>query len=45
VGHSENGKAYSNYQHFYQNLVRHGYIVLAYDASGQRENILRPVAR
>jgi cephalosporin-C deacetylase-like acetyl esterase len=39
VGHSENGKAYSNYQHFYQNLVRHGYIVLAYDPWGQGERL------
>ncbi|MGO8719803.1 MAG: alpha/beta hydrolase family protein [Acidobacteriaceae bacterium] len=39
VGHSENGKAYHYYQHLYQNLVRQGYVVLAYDPFGQGERL------
>jgi cephalosporin-C deacetylase-like acetyl esterase len=39
VGHSQNGKAYRNYQYLYQNLARKGYIVLAYDPFGQGERL------
>jgi cephalosporin-C deacetylase-like acetyl esterase len=39
VGHSENGKAYRNYQYLYQNLARKGYVVLAYDPFGQGERL------
>jgi cephalosporin-C deacetylase-like acetyl esterase len=37
LGHTENGKAYRNYQYSYQNLARKGYVVLAYDPFGQGE--------
>jgi cephalosporin-C deacetylase-like acetyl esterase len=44
LGHTENGKAYRNYQYSYQNLARKGYVVLAYDPFGQgeRRQYLRP---
>src|SRR5580658_5947037 len=39
VGHSDNGKAYASYQHYFQNLARQGYIVLACDPWGQGERL------
>jgi cephalosporin-C deacetylase-like acetyl esterase len=39
VGHTEDGKAYRNYQYLYQNLARKGYVVLAYDPFGQGERL------
>lgn len=47
LGHTENGKAYRNYQYSYQNLARKGYVVLAYDPFGQGERLqyLRPGSR
>lgn len=39
VGHSDNGKAYASYQHYFQNLARQGYIVLAWDPWGQGERL------
>ncbi len=39
LGHTEDGKAYRNYQYFYQNLARKGYVVLAFDPYGQGERI------
>jgi cephalosporin-C deacetylase-like acetyl esterase len=46
LGHTENGKAYRNYQYSYQNLARMGYVVLAYDPFGQgeRRQYLRPAS-
>jgi cephalosporin-C deacetylase-like acetyl esterase len=46
LGHTENGKAYRNYQYSYQNLARKGYVVLAYDPFGQgeRRQYLRPAS-
>jgi cephalosporin-C deacetylase-like acetyl esterase len=46
LGHTENGKAYRNYQYSYQNLARKGYVVLAYDPFGQgeRRQYLRPTS-
>lgn len=37
LGHTNNGKAYRNYQYSYQNLARKGYVVLAFDPFGQGE--------
>jgi cephalosporin-C deacetylase-like acetyl esterase len=39
LGHTEDGKAYRNYQYLYQNLARKGYIVLAFDPYGQGERL------
>jgi cephalosporin-C deacetylase-like acetyl esterase len=39
LGHTENGKAYRNYQYLYQNLARKGYVVLAFDPFGQGERL------
>ncbi len=37
LGHTNDGKAYRNYQYLYQNLARKGYVVLAFDPFGQGE--------
>jgi cephalosporin-C deacetylase-like acetyl esterase len=37
LGHSQNGKAYWNYQYLFQTLARKGYVVLAFDPFGQGE--------
>ncbi len=44
VGHSENGKAYSEYQRANRLLVRNGFLVLCYDPIGQgeRKQLLGP---
>jgi cephalosporin-C deacetylase-like acetyl esterase len=39
LGHTEDGKAYRNYQYLYQNLARKGYVVLAFDPYGQGERL------
>lgn len=39
LGHTENGKAYRNYQYLYQSLARKGYVVLAFDPYGQGERL------
>lgn len=39
LGHTADGKAYRNYQYFYQNLARKGYLVLAFDPYGQGERL------
>jgi cephalosporin-C deacetylase-like acetyl esterase len=39
LGHADEGKAYRNYQYFFQNLARQGYVVLAYDPYGQGERL------
>lgn len=45
VGHADNGKAYASYQHYFQNLARQGFIVLAYDPWGQGERFQYPDAK
>lgn len=37
LGHTEDGKAYRNYQYIFQDLARRGYVVLAHDPYGQGE--------
>ncbi|MGH9327506.1 MAG: alpha/beta hydrolase family protein [Terriglobia bacterium] len=37
LGHTEDGKEYRNYQYFFQDLARRGYVVLAPDPYGQGE--------
>ncbi len=39
LGHTEDGKAYRNYQYVFQNLARRGYVVLGYDPYGQGERL------
>jgi cephalosporin-C deacetylase-like acetyl esterase len=39
LGHTEDGKAYRNYQYLYQNLARKGYVVLTFDPFGQGERL------
>ena len=39
LGHTQNGKAYRNYQYVYQTLARKGYVVLAFDPFGQGERL------
>jgi cephalosporin-C deacetylase-like acetyl esterase len=39
LGHTDDGKAYRNYQYLYQNLARMGYVVLAFDPYGQGERL------
>ena len=39
LGHTEDGKAYRNYQYLYQNLARKGYVVLTFDPYGQGERL------
>jgi cephalosporin-C deacetylase-like acetyl esterase len=39
LGHELSGKAYDPYQHLFIGLVKHGYVVLAYDAIGQGERM------
>jgi cephalosporin-C deacetylase-like acetyl esterase len=39
LGHTEDGKSYRNYQYFYQNLARKGYVVIAFDPYGQGERL------
>jgi cephalosporin-C deacetylase-like acetyl esterase len=39
LGHALEGKAYDPYQRLFIGLVKHGYVVLAYDAVGQGERM------
>ena len=39
LGHDLSGKAYDAYQRLFIGLVKHGYVVLAYDAVGQGERM------
>lgn len=39
AGHSDAGKAHSNYQRVWISLARRGYVVLAYDPPGQGERV------
>lgn len=39
LGHTEDGKAYRNYQYLYQSLARKGYVVLTFDPFGQGERL------
>ena len=41
-GHSNNGKAYTQYQSFAQGLARQGYVVLIFDPIGQGERLQYP---
>jgi dienelactone hydrolase len=41
-GHSDNGKAYPQYQSFSQALARQGYVVLIFDPIGQGERLQLP---
>jgi dienelactone hydrolase len=43
MGHSNNGKSYSNYQRCCQGLVQLGYVVLAFDPMGQGERTAYPI--
>lgn len=39
AGHSDEGKAFSTYQHAWISLARRGFLVLAYDPAGQGERV------
>ncbi len=39
LGHTEEGKAYRNYQYVYQTLAQNGFVVLAFDPFGQGERL------